>query len=157
MNGNASAWTALDFTPFYGPATKTLGKAVSTATDFTSRGMKFLNSPLTGNWTRFGNHEYRFRPGYVGMNGTPIERRATQLEAPPLEININTGEITPGLTPSRADWRAVHIRDIQNRLRTNLRREELTTDEMARITGDDLDFFEIRNPEGVKLGYEGPI
>lgn len=38
-------------------------------------GMRLYNSPLTGNWTRIGNREYRFKPGYLGMNGTPIESR----------------------------------------------------------------------------------
>ena len=37
--------------------------------------MRFINSPLTGNWARFGGKEYRFKPGVLGMNGTPIESR----------------------------------------------------------------------------------
>lgn len=43
--------------------------------------MQFLNSPYTGKWTRFGNREYRFKPGYVGMNGVPVESRNIDIVA----------------------------------------------------------------------------
>lgn len=35
----------------------------------------FLNSPLTGKWTQFGNREYRFKPNQVGINGVLPESR----------------------------------------------------------------------------------
>lgn len=37
---------------------------------------RFGISNHTGNWTRFGNNMYRLKPGYVGMNGVQMERRA---------------------------------------------------------------------------------
>lgn len=32
-------------------------------------------SSYTGKWTQFGNRYYRFKPGYIGMNGVPVESR----------------------------------------------------------------------------------
>ena len=34
-------------------------------------------SSYTGKWTQFGNRYYRFKPGYIGMNGVPVESRIT--------------------------------------------------------------------------------
>lgn len=34
-------------------------------------------SSYTGKWTQFGNRYYRFKPGYIGMNGVPVESRTT--------------------------------------------------------------------------------
>jgi hypothetical protein len=53
-----------------------LAPAVKYANELAGRGFNFLNSPLTGKWTTFGNKQYRFKPGYLGMNGTPVESRA---------------------------------------------------------------------------------
>ena len=40
-----------------------------------NKGMRVLNSPLTGSWTQFGNKEVRLAPGYVGMNASPFQVR----------------------------------------------------------------------------------
>lgn len=40
-----------------------------------NKGIRFMNSPLTGNWTRLGSKEYRLSPGTLRMNGISIERR----------------------------------------------------------------------------------
>ena len=45
----------------------------------TGRGLNKLatlgTSSYTGKWTQFGNRYYRFKPGYIGMNGVPVESR----------------------------------------------------------------------------------
>lgn len=46
-------------------------------------------SSYTGKWTQFGNREYRFKPGYLGMNGTPVESRAIKITPE------NAASITP--------------------------------------------------------------
>ena len=40
---------------------------------------QLLTSPYTGKWTQFGNKEYRLKPGYVGMNGVPVESRTLKI------------------------------------------------------------------------------
>ena len=39
-------------------------------------GMKVFNSPLTGNWTKIGNREYRLSPNSLEVNGSSLESRA---------------------------------------------------------------------------------
>ena len=39
---------------------------------------RFMASNHTGKWTRFGNSYYRIKPGYLGVNGTPVERIPVQ-------------------------------------------------------------------------------
>ena len=125
------------------------------ASDIIPRIAQFGVSNHTGNWTRFGNNIYRLKPGYAGMNSFQVERRA--LEAPPQEINITTGEVTPGVTPTRDGWEAVSMTDFNNQVRQNLGRD-LNTEEIGRIMGDDLDIFSIRDLNtGEKLGFQGPV
>jgi len=69
VSGNVTPMTALEVLPF-GRLAKPIYKGV------VQPGMELFNSPLTGNWIKIGNREYRFKPGYLGMNGTPIESRA---------------------------------------------------------------------------------
>ncbi len=38
-------------------------------------GMRLFNSPLTGNWTKVGNREYRLNPNSLGANGIQFESR----------------------------------------------------------------------------------
>jgi len=38
-------------------------------------GMKLFNSPLTGNWIKIGNREYRLSPNSLGANGAILESR----------------------------------------------------------------------------------
>lgn len=71
-NGEANWMTALELAPL-GRLAKPLYEGV------VQPGMRLFNSPLTGNWTRIGNREYRFKPGYLGMNGTPVESRAVTM------------------------------------------------------------------------------
>ena len=81
-NGGADAMTALELAPMIRPAKAVYdaGKVfVGPAAEWASEGLgkinQFLASPYTGKWTQFGNSEYRFRPGYIGMNGAPVESR----------------------------------------------------------------------------------
>lgn len=71
-----AVFTGLEMAPL-GPLAKPLytGLVKPLYTGVVRPGMQFLNSPITGKWTRFGNKEYRFKPGYLGMNGSPIEIR----------------------------------------------------------------------------------
>lgn len=43
-------------------------------------GLRLFNSPLTGNWTRIGNKEYRLSPNSIGTNALPFESRASNSE-----------------------------------------------------------------------------
>lgn len=38
-------------------------------------GMRLFNSPLTGNWTKIGNREYRLSPNSLGTNTIPLESK----------------------------------------------------------------------------------
>jgi len=58
-------------------------------------GMKLFNSPLTGNWTKIGNREYRLSPNSLGANGSPLESRAV---APQI-----TAENAANMTPEQLD------------------------------------------------------
>lgn len=51
-------------------------KGFKYAADVVPRAIRFRVSNHTGNWTQFGNNMYRLKPGYVGMNGIGIEKRA---------------------------------------------------------------------------------
>jgi hypothetical protein len=62
------AMTALELAPL-GRLAKPLYEGV------VQPGMRLFNSPLTGNWTRIGNREYRLSPNSLGTNGNPIESR----------------------------------------------------------------------------------
>ena len=66
-----------------------LAPAVKYANEFAGRGFNFLNSPLTSKWTTFGNKQYRFKPGYLGMNGAFIESRATNQQ-----LTITADDVT---------------------------------------------------------------
>ena len=52
-------------------------------------GMRLFNSPLTGNWTKIGNREYRLSPSSLGTNGIPLESKTPQITAE------NATSITP--------------------------------------------------------------
>ena len=54
-------------------------------------GMRLFNSPLTGNWTKIGNREYRLSPNSLGVNGSPLESRAIT----PQITAENAASITP--------------------------------------------------------------
>ena len=67
-NGEANWMTALELAPL-GRLAKPLYEGV------VQPGMRLFNSPLTGNWTKIGNREYRLSPNSLGVNGSPIESR----------------------------------------------------------------------------------
>lgn len=67
-NGEANWMTALELAPL-GRLTKPLYEGV------VQPGMRLFNSPVTGNWTKIGNREYRLSPNSFGANGSPIESR----------------------------------------------------------------------------------
>lgn len=77
-NGRANAMTALEVLPMARLA-KPLWNAGKSAMQYASEtvpeAMTLFNSPLTGKWATFGNKQYRFKPGYIGINGTPMESR----------------------------------------------------------------------------------
>ena len=52
-----------------------LAKGVRYASEAIPKFARFGVSNHTGNWTQFGNNMYRLKPGYVGMNGNPIQRK----------------------------------------------------------------------------------
>ena len=60
-------------------------------------GMRLFNSPLTGNWTKIGNREYRLSPNNLGANGSPIESRATPswVEKLPLDESRYYRQVRP--------------------------------------------------------------
>ena len=57
---------------------------------------RFANSPLTGNWTKIGNREYRLSPNSLGANGSPVESRAVAQQI--------TSESASSITPEQ--WTA---------------------------------------------------
>lgn len=77
-----AAMTALELAPL-GKLAKPVYKGV------VQPGMKLFNSPITGNWTKIGNREYRFKPGHLGMNGAPVESREATVIVQELPIGEN--------------------------------------------------------------------
>lgn len=88
-NGKADWMTALELAPL-GRLAKPLYEGV------VQPGMRLFNSPLTGNWTKIGNREYRLSPNSLGVNGSPIESRDT--------IPQITAENAASMTPEQ--WTA---------------------------------------------------
>lgn len=83
-NGEANWMTALELAPL-GRLARPLYEGV------VQPGMRLFNSPLTGNWTKIGNREYRLSPNSLGANGSHLESRdiAPQITAE------NAANITP--------------------------------------------------------------
>lgn len=60
--------------------------------------MRLYNSPLTGNWTKIGNKEYRINPNTLGANGIPIESREIVATSKiPQITSENVASMTPEL------------------------------------------------------------
>lgn len=77
-HGNADWQTALEIAPLAGYAKPVwnAGKAVyNTSKEIVPKAARFMNSPVTGKWTQFGNREYRLSPNSLGTSGLPIESR----------------------------------------------------------------------------------
>lgn len=53
-------------------AVKTAAKATASGVQ---KGMRFINSPLTGNWTQFGKYQYRLNPNQLGSNMIGVQKR----------------------------------------------------------------------------------
>ena len=51
---------------------KTTAKTVANGVQ---KGMRFMNSPLTGNWTQFGKYQYRLNPNQLGSNMIGVQKR----------------------------------------------------------------------------------
>ncbi len=83
-NGNANWMTALELLPAARVAKPIYEGAIEP-------GMRLFNSPLTGNWTKIGNREYRLSPNSLGANGSPIESRGI---APQITAE-NAASVTP--------------------------------------------------------------
>ena len=79
-------------TPFIWNGVNKIYNTGKTAVENVPNAMQFLNSPYTGKWTKFGNMEYRFKPGHLGINGTPIESR---LFKKPKALRNSKGSIVP--------------------------------------------------------------
>jgi len=71
-NGEADWSTALEIAPL-GRVVKPIYEGV------VQPGMRLFNSPLTGNWTKIGNKEYRLSPNSLGANGSSVEQRIPQI------------------------------------------------------------------------------
>ena len=83
-NGEADWTTALELAP--------LGRVVKPIyEEVVQPGMRLFNSPLTGNWTRIGNKEYRLSPSSLGANGSSLESRGIAPQITP----ENAASITP--------------------------------------------------------------
>lgn len=83
-NGEANWMTALELAPL-GRLARPLYEGV------VQPGMRLFNSPLTGNWTKIGNREYRLSPNSLGANGSPLESR----DIAPQITTENAASITP--------------------------------------------------------------
>lgn len=90
----------------------------------TGRGLNKLatlgTSSYTGKWTQFGNRYYRFKPGYIGMNGVPVESRIIDSKFPKITPE-NIASITP------AQWTAAQDAAVARAL-------NITPEETASLT-----------------------
>lgn len=84
MNGEVNgpmdaAMTALEVAPL-GRLAKPVYEGV------VQPGMRLFNSPLTGNWTKIGNREYRLSPNGLGANSNTLE---SKVASPQVNITDN--------------------------------------------------------------------
>ena len=69
------------------PALEATQAVVKAVRPFTNKTVSFLNSPLTGNWTKMGNKEYRLSSNSLGSGAIPIEQRSLQ-DFTPGELDV---------------------------------------------------------------------
>lgn len=58
-------------------------------------GMRLFNSPLTGNWTKIGNREYKLSPNSLGVNNELVTRNNNTIKLADEITYDDTGSIIP--------------------------------------------------------------